>query len=309
MVGRYPRLRGEMTHLNVEQLIDELAAQLQQAELSYGHGSDNPVDEAAELVFFAADLRHEQAPECYGQVLTTAQEQKARQLVARRINERLPAAYLTRRMWFAGHEFYVDERVLVPRSPIAELIHAQFQPWIEPAAVKRVLDIGTGSGCIAIACALAFPEARVDAADISPDALAVTRINIEKHQVQARMRAVQSDVFSGLTGERYDLIVSNPPYVSHVEMDELPTEYLREPELGLRAGVDGLDIVRRILAEAEAHLEPHGALVVEVGDSEFNLAEAFSSVPFIWLEFEFGGGGVFVLTAQQLREHRAALSA
>jgi ribosomal protein L3 glutamine methyltransferase len=172
-----------------------------------------------------------------------------------------------------------------------------------------VLDIGTGSGCIAIACALAFPEARVDAADISPDALAVTRINIERHQTQARMRAVQSDIFGDLSNERYDLIVSNPPYVSHAEMDELPEEYLREPELGLVAGADGLDIVRRILAEAEAHLEPHGLLVVEVGDSEPALADAYLTVPFVWLEFEFGGGGVFVLTARQLAEHRDVLLA
>ncbi|MGD9843146.1 MAG: 50S ribosomal protein L3 N(5)-glutamine methyltransferase, partial [Steroidobacteraceae bacterium] len=234
---------------------------------------------------------------------------KARALVERRITERLPAAYLTQRMWFAGYEFYVDERVLVPRSPIAELIHARFRPWLKPAQVKHVLDIGTGSGCIAIACALAFAEAQVDAADISLDALVVTRMNIERHQVQARLRAVQSDVFSGLEGERYDLIVSNPPYVSHAEMDELPAEYLQEPELGLRAGVDGLDIARRILAEAEAHLTPNGVLVVEVGDSEYTLAETYPTVPFMWLEFEHGGGGVFLLTAAQLAEYRTALAA
>lgn len=295
--------------LSVEQLIAELTAQLAAAELSYGHGSDNPADEAAELAFFAAGLRHEQAPECYALPLDEGAISKARELVTRRINERLPAAYLTHRMWFAGHEFYVDERVLVPRSPIAELIHAQFQPWVEPDKVRRVLDIGTGSGCIAIACALAFPEAQVDAADISPDALVVARINIERHQVTKRMRAVLSDVFSGLQGGRYDLIVSNPPYVSHAEMAELPEEYLREPELGLRAGADGLEVVRRILAQAEAHLEPHGLLVVEVGDSEVSLAEAYPTVPFVWLEFEFGGGGVFVLTAQQLAEHRDVLMA
>lgn len=295
--------------LSVEQLIAELTAQLAAAELSYGHGSDNPADEAAELAFFAAGLRHEQAPECYALSLDEGAISKARELVTRRINERLPAAYLTHRMWFAGHEFYVDERVLVPRSPIAELIHAQFQPWVEPDKVRRVLDIGTGSGCIAIACALAFPEAQVDAADISPDALVVARINIERHQVTKRMRAVLSDVFSGLQGGRYDLIVSNPPYVSHAEMAELPEEYLREPELGLRAGADGLEVVRRILAQAEAHLEPHGLLVVEVGDSEVSLAEAYPTVPFVWLEFEFGGGGVFVLTAQQLAEHRDVLMA
>ncbi len=295
--------------LTVEQLIGELAGQLEEASLSYGHGNDNPVDEAAELVFFAAGLRHEQAPDCYTQPVDESAIATARTLVERRITERLPAAYLTQRMWFAGHEFYVDERVLVPRSPIAELIQAQFQPWLRPQQVRRVLDIGTGSGCIAIACALAFPGANVDAADISPDALAVTQINIERHQVQQRMRAVLSDVFSGLPGQRYDLIVSNPPYVSHAEMDELPEEYLREPELGLRAGDDGLDIVRRILAEAEAHLEPQGLLVVEVGDSELALADAYPTVPFVWLEFDSGGGGVFVLTAAQLAEHRAAFAA
>lgn len=295
--------------LTIEALIIDLTKQLAAADLFYGHGSDNPADEAAELVFFAAGLRHEQAPACYADVVDDAVISKAGALVKRRINERLPAAYLTQRMWFAGHEFYVDERVLVPRSPIAELIHAQFEPWLQPNHVRRVLDIGAGSGCIAIACALAFPEAQVDAADISPDALQVTQINIERHQLTQRMRAVPSDVFSGLSVQRYDLIVSNPPYVSHAEMDDLPTEYLREPELGLRAGVDGLDIVRRILAEAEAHLQPQGLLVVEVGDSEVALAEAYPTVPFVWLDFEYGGGGVFVLTAAQLAEHRAALAA
>lgn len=295
--------------LTVEEMIITLGQQLADAQLFYGHGSDNPHDEAAELVFFAAGLRHEQAPDCYRQALDETVILKVRALVERRIQERLPAAYLTRRMWFAGHEFYVDERVLVPRSPIAELIHAHFTPWLKPSQVNRVLDIGTGSGCIAIACALAFPAAQVDAADISPDALSVTRINIDRHQLDGRVRAVQSDVFSQLTEDRYDLIVSNPPYVSHAEMDELPAEYLREPELGLRAGADGLDIVRRILAEAENHLQPDGLLVVEVGDSEQALADAYPAVPFLWLEFEHGGGGVFVLTAAQLIEHRSALAA
>ncbi len=295
--------------LTVEEMIITLGQQLADAQLFYGHGSDNPHDEAAELVFFAAGLKHEQAPDCYRQALDETVILKVRALVERRIQERLPAAYLTRRMWFAGHEFYVDERVLVPRSPIAELIHAQFAPWLKPSQVRRVLDIGTGSGCIAIACALAFPAAQVDAADISPDALSVTRINIDRHQLDGRVRAVQSDVFSQFADDRYDLIVSNPPYVSHAEMDDLPAEYLREPELGLRAGTDGLDVVRRILAEAENHLQPQGLLVVEVGDSEQALADAYPSVPFLWLEFEQGGGGVFVLTAAQLIEHRSALAA
>ncbi len=287
----------------VEQLIHELATRLENGSVFFGHGSDNALDEAAELVFFSANLSHSQAPTCYQLALNDAQVAAARDLVERRIQSRKPAAYLTRRMWFAGHEFYVDERVLVPRSPFAELIHQQFQPWIDVNKVRRILDIGTGSGCIAIACALAFPQANVDAADISQDALAVTQINIERFQLQLRVQAVQSDVFKGIVKQRYDLIVSNPPYVSHAEMAKLPEEYLREPELGLRAGVDGLEIVRRILADAAAYLEPHGLLVVEVGDSEHALEKAFPKVPFMWLEFEHGGGGVFALSAAQLQAY------
>ena len=293
--------------MKVAELINELAERLDGAGIFFGHGTDNAYDEAAELVFFAAGLHHELAAECYEHELQPEQARLARELAERRIDTRVPAAYLTHRMWFAGHEFHVDERVLVPRSPIAELIHQQFDPWIDPLQVKRILDIGTGSGCIAVACALAFPDAIVDAADVSQDALAVTAINIERYQLQSRVQAVQSDVFSALTGRRYDLIVSNPPYVSHAEMAELPEEYRREPELGLRAGNDGLDIVRRILSQAEAHLTPHGVLVVEVGDSEQALSEAFPTVPFTWLEFEYGGGGVFVLTVEQLHECRELL--
>lgn len=293
----------------VEEAIRRVTDELEHAGVFFGHGSDNAVDEAAELVFFAAGLQHSQAPQCYAQSLTAEHETTLAALLMRRIRERVPAAYLTHRMWFAGHEFYVDERVLVPRSPIAELIEAQFQPWLSPQRVRRVLDIGTGSGCIAIGCALVFTEAQVDAADVSADALAVTRINIARHQLDERVRPVISDVFDGVRGESYDLIVSNPPYVSHAEMAALPAEYRREPELGLRAGSDGLDVARRILADAERHLSPQGVLVVEVGDSDMALAEAYPRVPFVWLEFERGGGGVFVLTATQLAQHRDDLRA
>jgi ribosomal protein L3 glutamine methyltransferase len=251
-------------------------------------------------VFFAAGLRHDEADEVYGQVLKAQQRIKALDLIERRIHERVPAAYLTHRMWFAGHEFYVDERVLVPRSPIAELIEARFRPWIDPTKVRRILDIGTGSGCIAIAAALEFPKAKVDAADLSPDALAVTRKNIERHSVQQRVRAVQSDVFAGLQDERYDVIVSNPPYVGDEELAGLPEEYRREPVMGLHGGRDGLDIVHRILDQAAAHLQPQGILIVEVGNSEEALVAALPRMPFTWLEFERGGGGVFLLTREQL---------
>ena len=288
--------------LTVRELIQEGARSFQGADLWFGHGSDNAVDEAAELVFFGARLRHEDAGKIYDDVLPREQVKSIRELFDRRIRERLPAAYLTHRMWFAGHEFYVDERVLVPRSPIAEIIEAQFAPWIDALRVRRVLDIGTGSGCIAIAAALALPQANVDAADLSEDALAVTRINIERHGVSSRVRAIRSDVFSSLVNQRYDVIVSNPPYVGDEELASLPAEYGREPRLGLHGGSDGLDIVRRILREAPEHLESNGILIVEVGNSEDALVAAFPRAPFTWLEFERGGGGVFVLTAEQLNE-------
>lgn len=270
---------------------------LADANVWFGHGNDNAMDEAAELVIFGAGLRHEDAPGIYGHELSARQREDVLQLFERRIRERVPAAYLTRRMWFAGHEFYVDERVLVPRSPIAELIEAGFAPWIDPASVRNVLDIGTGSGCIAIASALALPQTSVDAADISDDALAVARINIQRYQLEGRVRPIRSDIFAALEGRRYDVIVTNPPYVGGDEMAGLPEEYRREPSLGLFGGEDGLDIVRRILREAPEHLEPHGILVVEVGNSEAALVAAMPRAPFIWLEFDRGGGGVFLLTA------------
>jgi ribosomal protein L3 glutamine methyltransferase len=291
----------------VEQFIRYGAQIFDDAGLWFGHGSDNSFDEAAELVFFGAGLRHEDAPHVYALQLKPAQRDAVLALFERRVRERIPAAYLTRRMWFAGHEFYVDERVLVPRSPIAELIERRFEPWIAAGSIRRVLDIGTGSGCIAIASALALPEARVDAADISDEALAVAVLNIERHAVQARVHALRSDVFKGLDAERYDVIVSNPPYVGDVELAQLPDEYHREPETGLHGGRDGLDVVRRILAQAHDHLEPGGVLVVEVGNSESALVEAYPGVPFTWLEFERGGGGVFLLTRAQLSELRGEL--
>jgi ribosomal protein L3 glutamine methyltransferase len=293
-------LAGAPEPATVAQLISFAAERFAHAELWFGHGTDNAVDEAAELVFFAAGLRHDEAEEVYGQTLKAAQRAKALGLIERRIRERVPAAYLTHRMWFAGHEFYVDDRVLVPRSPIAELILARFRPWIDPAKVRRILDIGTGSGCIAIASALSFPKAKVDAADLSPEALAVTRKNIERHAVQERVRAVKSDVFDGLQDERYDVIVSNPPYVGDAELAGLPDEYRREPVMGLHGGRDGLDIVHQIIDQAAAHLQPHGILIVEVGNSEDVLVEARPRMPFTWLEFERGGGGVFLLTREQL---------
>ncbi|MDH3981033.1 MAG: 50S ribosomal protein L3 N(5)-glutamine methyltransferase, partial [Gammaproteobacteria bacterium] len=212
------------------------------------------------------------------------------------------AAYLIREAWFAGMPFYVDERVLVPRSPIAELIEAQFTPWIDPAAVRQVLDLCTGSGCIGLACAHYFPGASVTLTDLSADALEVARVNIARHDLQERVSLLQSDVFKALEGQCFDIIVSNPPYVPQLEMLELGPEFQHEPTMGLVAGGDGMDIVLRILRDAAGHLNEHGILVVEVGYSQDLLVECLPDVPFVWLDFEFGGEGVFLLD-------RAALDA
>ena len=221
-------------------------------------------------------------------------------LLRRRIGERIPVVYLTQRCWFAGLPMYVDARVLIPRSPIAELIERRFQPWISPSRVRRILDLGTGSGCIAIACARAFARCRVDATDISAAALAVARINIRRHRLSARVRAMRSDHFTGLGSASYDIIVSNPPYVGRRELRGLPGEYRHEPQLALAAGEDGLDSVRVILRRAAAHLRTGGILIVEVGNSERAVRRAFPRLPFVWLSFERGGGGVFVLRREQL---------
>lgn len=292
----------------VGDLIADGARRFARARLHFGHGTDNAFDEAASLVFHALGLEHAEAPAAYDQTVTERQRQRAARLLAKRIDDRVPAAYLTHRMWFMGLEFYVDERVLVPRSPIAELIERRFAPWIDASRVRSILDIGTGSGCIAIACAVAFPRARVDAVDISRPALAVARRNIRKHGLGARVRAVRSDHFSGLGGRRYDIIVSNPPYVGARELRALPLEYRREPAVALASGRDGLDDVRVILRGAAQHLRTQGILVVEVGNSERALARAFATLPFTWLDFERGGGGVFVLTREQLDAHGADLA-
>jgi ribosomal protein L3 glutamine methyltransferase len=281
-------------------LVARVRARLRRARLHYGHGTDNPHDDAAALVWHALALPLAPTAARLARAATSAQLLRLEELVRRRIRERVPVVYLTQRCWFAGLELHVDERVLIPRSPIAELVECGFAPWIDPARVRRVLDVGTGSGCIAIGCAVAFPKARVDALDISPDALAVARLNIAAHGLQRRVRALQSDHFSALGDESYDIIVSNPPYVGNREMAGLPPEYAHEPRLALAAGADGLDSVRVLLAGAARRLRPAGILVVEVGNSERAVRRVFRQLPFTWLDFARGGGGVFLLTREQL---------
>jgi ribosomal protein L3 glutamine methyltransferase len=296
-----------MKPVTVAELMIESTGRLSKAGLAYGHGTDNAFDDAAALIFHALRLSHDDAPRAYKRNVTPAGRRRVSALITRRIRTRRPAAYLMRRMWFAGLEFYVDERVLVPRSPIAELIQQGFAPWIKAHRVRRVLDIGTGSGCIAIAVARHFPRAQVDAVDISAPALAVARRNIRRHRVTRRVRALRGDLFGASGRRRYDIIVSNPPYVGTREYDSLPTEYRREPELALRSGPRGLDAVSRILTDAERFLAPHGILVVEVGNTQHALEKHYPDVPFTWIEFARGGGGVFVLSRAQLEAHRSGL--
>ena len=279
------------------------ASEFESASLYYGHGTDNALDEAAYLAFFTLNKEPDYSDESLDADLSQENIETINELFNKRIESRQPAAYLTHEAWFAGIPFYVNENVLVPRSPIAELIEEQFQPWVKPEKVNRILDLCTGSGCIAIACALAFPNAEVDAADISKTALEVAEKNKSTHKLGDRLNVIESDLFSNLQDQRYDLIVSNPPYVDAEDMANLPDEYKHEPELGLTAGDDGLDLVIPMLRDAIHHLNPQGVLIIEVGNSEEALAEKFPEVPFMWLSFEFGGEGVFMLDANEIEKH------
>ena len=288
---------------SVGDFIRYAASQFNQADLYFGHGNDNAWDEAIILVMYVLALPSSLSEHTMQCRLTEDEKQQVLSVITRRIDEKLPAAYITQQAIFAGLPFYVDQRVLVPRSPLAEYIERRFSPLIdENRKLASILDLCTGSGCIAIACAHYFPEADVDALDLSVEALNVAQINIESHQLMAQVIPIQSDVFSGVEGQKYDLIVTNPPYVDEEDFDSLPDEFIHEPAIGLGSGVDGLTITKQILAEAQCYLNDDGLLICEVGNSQVHLIASYPEVPFTWLSFERGGHGVFMLTKAQLVE-------
>ncbi|MCE1171869.1 MAG: 50S ribosomal protein L3 N(5)-glutamine methyltransferase [Azovibrio sp.] len=281
-------LRFAVTHFN-------------EAGLFFGHGSDNAWDEAVYLTLHTLHLPLDRLEPFLDARLLPKEKSALLRIYERRVQERIPAAYLTKEAWLGEHRFYVDERVIVPRSFIAELLEEQLSPWIEdPWQVETALDLCTGSGCLAILAALNFPEARVDAIDLSPDALAVARKNVDDYQLQERVRLIESDGMNALGDERYDLIISNPPYVDAASVAALPPEYLKEPELALGSGEDGLDFTRRILAEAKARLNPGGILVVEIGHNREVLEAAYPQLPFTWLDTAAGDQYVFMLRQEEL---------
>jgi len=274
-------------------------------ELFFGHGTVTPLDESAAIVLHTLHQPYDLADSYLDSVMTLPERESVVRLIERRIRERIPSAYLTHEAIFAGLSFYVDERVLVPRSPIAELIEDRFEPWVEEDQVFNILDLCTGSACIAIACAYAFPDAQVDAVDLSADALAVAQINVDKHDMGEQVELYRSDLFTDLPVKPYDIIVSNPPYVAISEWEELPREFHAEPAMGFTGGETGLDLVIQILVDAKHYLAEQGILIVEVGSSAQTLQDMFPTVPFHWLEFERGGDGVFLLTAQQVNDYHS----
>ncbi len=287
--------------LTLRDLLRFAVSRFNEAGLFFGHGSDNAWDEAAYLLLHTLHLPLDRLEPFLDARLTSGERESALRILERRIIERVPAAYLTNEAWLGEHRFYVDERVIVPRSFIAELLDEELAPWIEdPWAVGRVLDLCTGSGCLAILAAHAFPDARVDAVDISSDALAVAARNVADYGLEDRLRLVNADLFAGIAGERYDVIVSNPPYVNAESVAALPEEYRREPAIALGSGHDGLDLTRRILAEAAGHLNPGGLLVVEIGHNRDDLEAAYPETPFTWLDTAAGDQYVFLLRREEL---------
>jgi ribosomal protein L3 glutamine methyltransferase len=283
-------------------LVRWCASSFNEHGLHFGHGTQDAITEAVALVLHVLNLAPPLPDDLFAARLTRDERERVVALAQERVRSRKPLPYLTTQAWFAGLSFYVDERVLVPRSPLAESIAHGFAPFIDADVVQRIVDVGTGSGCIAIACALAFPDAQVDAVDCSEEALEVAAQNVDRHGLAARVRLLRGDLLAICEGP-YDLIVSNPPYVPQSSYLALAPEYMHEPEIGLTAGADGLDVVRRLLQQSATLLAERGLLVVEVGEAAEALVDAFPQLPFTWLEFEHGGDGVFVLTREELTAH------
>lgn len=282
--------------------------QFNRANLYYGHGTDNAWDEIVYLVLSTLKLGSYLKSFFLGASLTLAERRLLIENIRQRVEERIPTAYLVNEAYFADLSFYVDDRVLIPRSPIAELIKTEFTPWIENTKkINTILDLGTGSGCIAIACAYAFPEARVDAVDNSKDALEVATMNVKAHKLQGQINLIYSDFFQNLNRRRYDIIISNPPYVDAEDFRCLPLEYRHEPSAALAAGKDGLDYVIQILKHAKKYLKEKGILIVEVGNSKEALINRYPQIPFYWLTFEHGDAEIFLLTQEQLMHYEQAI--
>lgn len=288
----------------IRDLIRFAVSRFTAAELVFGHGTDNAYDEAVYLVLHTLHLPLDQLEPFVDARLTQTELEEVLEILRRRVEDRVPAAYLTHQAWLGEFEFFVDERVIVPRSFISELLREQLSPWVEdPSAVHTALDLCTGSGCLAILMAHAFPEADVDAVDLSADALAVAQHNVAAYDLDDRVQLIRSDLFANLKGKQYDVIISNPPYVNAPSMDTLPSEYQHEPTLALASGEDGLDATRQILREAPAHLNAHGLLLVEIGHNREELEAAYPHLPFTWLDVAAGDGFVFMITKEQLLGH------
>ena len=288
---------------SIQDIIRWSYSRFSENNLYFGHGTDNPWDEAVSLVLLTLSLPFDTPDTILQSRLTTTEKKLICERVGRRINEKLPVAYLTNKAIFCDSEYYIDERVLVPRSPIGELIQNHFEPWIDYDSVDNILDLCTGSGCIALACGQYFPDAIVDAGDISEDCIEVAEINRERLQ-QDNVAFYCSDLFESIPNKQYNIIVSNPPYVDEEDFDEIPSEYLAEPKLGLTSGKDGLELTRKLLSQADQYLAENGILIVEVGNSAFALEQLYPDVEFTWLEFERGGLGVFLLTKEQLSKFK-----
>jgi ribosomal protein L3 glutamine methyltransferase len=285
----------------IEDFLTWAAGYFNENNIYFGHGTDNAWDEAVMLVLYVLKLPAENDRSLLVQKLTAKQKQQLVALALQRVAEQIPVPYLTHEAWFAGERYIVNREVLIPRSPLGETIGNHFQPWLGNTEPQRILDLCTGSGCLAIYCAKMFERCQVDAVDISPAVLKVAKQNVELHQCADRVHPIESDLFSAVAGRRYDIIISNPPYVSAEEMAALPAEYRHEPVLALASGEDGLDLTRKIINQAKHYLTDTGLLIVEVGDSWLTLEEKYPHIPFTWLDFSYGGEGVFLLTVADLK--------